>query len=141
MKRPSPVLTPRVHCARWPWLLALLAAGLLPVAATHAAPSELGRLFYSPAQRAQLEAARQRDTTHPTAPAARDEAPPPVHYDGIVIRSDGKTTRWVNGKPSLGASGTAGLKPGQIRAGGKIFEPYQVLRPAPGPADSEAAKP
>lgn len=64
------------------------------------------------------------------AGSATDSPPAPLRYDGVVIRSDGTTTRWVDGKPQVGASGVAELKPGQIRANGKVYEPYQVLRPA-----------
>ncbi|MBT9589637.1 MAG: hypothetical protein IV089_01765 [Thiobacillus sp.] len=96
-----------------------------------AAPSDLpGRLFYTPAQRAQLEAARARNVTQ-VRQAGPAVGPPPVRFDGMVIRSDGKTTRWVDGQPQVGASGVTGLKPGQIRADGKVYEPYQVLRPNP----------
>jgi len=66
-----------------------------------------------------------------TGPAV---GPAAVRFDGIVIRSDGTRTRWVNGQPQVGASGVAGLKPGQIRADGKVYEPYQMLRPSPAPA-------
>jgi len=97
-----------------------------------AAPAELGRLFYTPVQRAQLESAR----THSAVSGARpgqapgaDSAPVPLRFDGVVIRSDGKSTRWVDGKPQVGTSSVSGLKPGQIRADGKVYEPYQVLRP------------
>ena len=56
-----------------------------------------------------------------------------------MTRSDGKTTRWVDGKAQVGPSSVSGLKPGQIRADGKVYEPYQVLRPTPaGPAEAEA---
>lgn len=98
-----------------------------------AAPVELGRLFYTPAQRAQLESARTHKVTQ-AADASRPDGsystPPPLRYDGVLMRSDGKTTRWIDGKPQVGASGVSGLKPGQIRANGKVYEPYQVLRPA-----------
>lgn len=94
-----------------------------------------GRLFYTPEQRAQLEAARTRNVTQvkPSVPTlvAHDVAPPTVRFDGMVVRSDGKNTRWVNGQPQAGASSVAGLKPGQIRSEGKVYEPYQVLRPSP----------
>jgi hypothetical protein len=88
------------------------------------------RLFYTPAQRAQLEAARARNVTQ-VRPAGAAVGPRPVRFDGMVTRSDGKGTSWVNGQPQVGASGVAGLKPGQIRADGKVYEPYQVLRPSP----------
>jgi len=99
-----------------------------------------GRLFYTPAQRAQLEAARARNVTQ-VRQAVPDVAPPPVRFDGVVIRSDGKTTRWINGQPQAGASGVAGLKPGQIRADGKVYEPYQVLRPSPAAPVAEEPTP
>jgi hypothetical protein len=108
-------------------LLVLLAT--LGVGAEPSAAADPGRLFYTPAERAQLEAARARNVTQAN-PAAPKSAPPPLHFDGMVIRSDGQSTRWVNGKAQVGASGVAGLKPGQIRADGKVYEPYQVLRPA-----------
>lgn len=102
-----------------------------------AVPSDPGRLFYTPPQRAQLEAARARNVTQPGPgqQAASDSAPAPLRYDGVVIRSDGQTMRWVDGKPQAGTSGIQGLKPGQIRADGKVYEPYQALRPVtPSPA-------
>ena len=103
-----------------------------------AAPDELGRLFYTPAQRAQLEAARTNKVTQRANRSKRESstsAPAPVRYDGVVIRSDGTTTRWVDGKTEADAAEVRGLKPGQIRADGKVYEPYQVLRrAAPGPA-------
>jgi hypothetical protein len=109
-----------------------------------ATPTDPGRLFYTPAQRAQLEAARARNVTQTSGankPDASDSTPPPLRYDGMVIRSDGKSTRWVNGQPQIGASGTAGLKPGQIRADGKVYEPYQVLRPSPAAPVAEEPTP
>jgi hypothetical protein len=89
-----------------------------------------GRLFYTPAQRAQLEAARARNVTHveTRTPAF---STPPVRFDGVVIRSDGQGTAWVDGRPQTGTAGVPGLKPGQIRADDRVYEPYQVLRPGP----------
>lgn len=83
-----------------------------------------GRLFYTPAQRAQLEAARANPVTA-TAKTAPGVA---QRFDGLVIRSDGASTSWVNGRALPDAAGVAGLKPGQIRADGRVYEPYQVLR-------------
>ena len=110
-----------------------------------AAPADPGRLFFTPAQRAQLEDARARNVT-PPAPGQQTSsasAPAPLRYDGVVIRSDGKTTRWVDGKAQRDGSAVSGLKPGQIRANGKVYEPYQVLRPRPpqpaGPDMKESA--
>ncbi|WP_413437431.1 hypothetical protein ACFDAU_13590 [Sulfuriferula sp. GW1] len=102
------------------------------------ATSLSGRLFYTPAQRTQIEAGRNRGTPTPadTAPAAGDTL-----YNGYVTRSDGSTTLWINGQPRRmqPASGTPGklklpaipaLKPGQEfnTQYGRILEPYE--RPA-----------
>ena len=109
-----------------------------------AVPSDPGRLFYTPEQRAQLEAARAHNVTQTSSsskPGGSDSTPPPLRYDGVLIRSDGKTTRWVNGRPQVGASNVSGLKPGQIRADGKVYEPYQVLRPSPAPAIAKEPTP
>ncbi|NDP49282.1 MAG: hypothetical protein GZ085_13015 [Sulfuriferula multivorans] len=110
------------------WLIPL---SLLASPASQAEPIELGRLFYTPTQRAQLESARAHKQTQRPSTKQRPamSAPAPLRFDGVVIRSDGKSTRWVNGKAEVGASSVTGLKPGQIRANGKVFEPYQVLRP------------
>lgn len=86
-----------------------------------------GRLFYTPAERAQLEAARAGNATQ-----SRQAAPGgALRFDGVVIRSDGRSVSWVNGDLRSDASAMAGLKPGQLRADGKVYEPYQVLRPRP----------
>jgi len=114
--------------ARSTLVLASLAASGASLAA------DPGRLFYTPTQRAQLDAARARNVTQARSPTASDPAPPAQRFDGMVIRSDGRGTTWVNGQPQTGATGVSGLKPGQIRADGKVYEPYQVLRPSPAPA-------
>lgn len=123
---PVKAITWRVFMMGWLILLSLLASP-----ASQAEPIELGRLFYTPAQRAQLESARARNLTQRTSPKQRQaiSTPAPLRFDGVVIRSDGKSTRWVDGKAEVGASSVNGLKPGQIRANGKVYEPYQVLRP------------
>lgn len=90
-----------------------------------------GRLFYTPAERARLEAARVRTATPPGVADRAYRAPAAVRYDGIVTRSDGRATRWVDGRAQTGDARVHGLKPGQIRADGRVYEPYQVLRDAP----------
>ncbi len=122
------------------FLLATLSAWGESLASPLADP---GRLFYTPAQRAQLEAARARNVTQVSRQHAGPTAgPQPVRFDGLVIRSDGSRMSWVNGRPQVGTSGVADLKPGQLRADGKVYEPYQVLRPGtPDPASARKPTP
>lgn len=109
--------------------LGLIFVSLLTAPASHAG---LGRLFYTPDQRAGLEKARLQNRTQ--APIRAPSIPPePLTYDGIVIRSDGHATRWVNGKPQAGnsyefhASGKA-LKPGQTLDQGRVYEAHGIRR-------------
>lgn len=102
-------------------LLVVLVAG--PACAAPGAP---GRLFYTPAQRAELEAARARGARAAATPSQTD-AETPRHYDGVLIRSDGQATHWIDGKPAT--TGPRDLRPGQTRAGNRVYEPYQLLSP------------
>lgn len=116
---------------RHAWIAALLAATLAHAGALFAATPEPGRLFYTPAQRAQLEAARNRGARASTpSPHAGEDAP--QRYDGVIVRSDGQVTHWVDGKPATAAP--RHLQPGQTRTGRKVYEPYQLLPPAPQPS-------
>lgn len=120
-------------------------------------PVPIGRIFFTPEQRAQLDLLR---TQKAVATQVRDEPiPENVTYNGIVRSSDGKTTVWVNNevltdaalrlKQSIvgrvdrngrillqtQATGAAQL---QLKVGqtaelfsGKVDEPYAVQRAAP----------
>ena len=109
----------------------LFSIGLAAASAAYAAESplpaaQLGRLFYSPAERAQLDIAR---TLKKPAPATAAAAPAPVAepasqvvtYGGIVRRSDGRSTLWINNRPvdEKEALSGAGLK-GRVRADGAV---------------------
>jgi hypothetical protein len=82
-------------------LLILAVLALTPHAA--AAEPAIGRLFYTPAERAALENARRRNiraeelaaeaSKRPAAPRSHD-----VTVTGVVLRSDGESSAWVNGK-------------------------------------------
>lgn len=98
--------------------------------ASAASANDLGRLFYTPAERAQLEQARMRHAA-PRTTGMRTDPPAALRYDGMVIRSDGRSTHWVDGHAQAHPAEAVGLKPGQTRADGQVFEPYQVFRPAP----------
>lgn len=89
-------------------LLLTLLIATLPAA--HAAELA-GRLFYTPEQRAQLDQLR---TQKAVASQVRDEpVPETVTYNGIIRRSDGKTTIWMNNQPMSAAE----LRSGQAVTG------------------------
>jgi len=71
----------------------LLALGLLAAGAARA--QELGRLFFTPEQREALDA--RRKARLPDKPAAVAPVSPTTRIDGVVQRSRGKSTLWVDG--------------------------------------------
>ena len=77
-------------------LLVLL--GVWLAAAAHpCAAQEFGRLFFTPEQRAALDARRKARV--PDKPAATSvAASPTTRLDGYVVRSGGRSTIWVNGE-------------------------------------------
>jgi hypothetical protein len=123
-----------------PALLALVLT-FLPAAA---GAQELGRLFFTPEQRAALDA--RRKARLPDKPAAAAVAAPVTRVDGYVERSGGPPTVWINGEAltesapeapridttrtpggtvsiTVGESGTrARLKPGEVldRGNGEV---------------------
>ena len=77
----------------------LLRNALLVAAVFSASPceaQELGRLFFTPEQRAALDARRKARV--PDKPAAVVVASPTTRVDGYVKRSGGRSTVWVNGE-------------------------------------------
>lgn len=102
-----------------------------------AASTDLGRLFYTPAQRAQLETARSRGIHLPASSPQHSTAEAPQRYDGVIVRSDGQVTHWVDGKPATAAPRS--LQPGQTRARGRVYESYQLLPPTSAPPTSDAS--
>jgi hypothetical protein len=81
-------------------LLALLPAG-------PASAQELGRLFFTPEQRAALDS--RRVARLPDKPAAVAELPT-TRVDGYVKRSSGKSTVWVDGEPTPDGLQIEGLR-------------------------------
>jgi hypothetical protein len=80
-------------------LLALIV--LVPFGNVYA--QELGRLFFTPEQRAALDARRKARV--PDTPTVAVVASPTTRVDGFVRRSGGPSTVWVNGEP-LGEHGS-----------------------------------
>ena len=76
---------------------ALLAAGIAVAVPGSARAQELGRLFFTPEQRAALDARRKARV--PDKPAAVPVTESPVtRINGAVQRGGGKSTVWVNGE-------------------------------------------
>jgi hypothetical protein len=75
-----------------------LIAGFLALAlvlpARMAMSEELGRLFFSPGQRQELE--RRRSLNIQATVITREDL---VNATGVVTRSSGKSTIWLNGRP------------------------------------------
>lgn len=69
------------------------------------AAQELGRLFFTPDERAALDARRRARV--PDKPAAAVVASPTTKLDGYVKRSRGPSTVWVNGEALPEGSGDA----------------------------------
>lgn len=126
------------------WMIGLLS---VPISsATLALPEPTattlpGRLFYSAAQRTMLNEARVRQVTQlpkvsrSSSTTETALAPPAqVSFDGVITRSDGVATHWINGRPHVGRSSdnVRNLKPGQSRTAQKVYEPYQLRQPEPG---------
>ena len=135
------------------WILCFVLGPVPAIAATqdHTIP---GRLFFTPSQRAMLNDARVRKVTdqpNPSAAVPMLPAPAPVSFDGVITRSDGVATHWVNGRPQVGRSSdkVRNLKPGQTRAERKVYESYQIRQPenariapsAPAPSPVNPARP
>lgn len=137
MKSPL-VLPPLVLCAL------LAGTALTAQAQVQAQSPQLGRLFLSPEQRAQLDAQRYgpppSDPVLAPAPAPPPPAPP-VELNGVVQRSSGRSTVWLNqeaqnephnrlARDKAGVSGTLTLRLSNGQA--VLLKPGQRYDPASG---------
>jgi hypothetical protein len=113
---------------------ALAALGITLAGAMSAQAQELGRLFFTPEQRAALDARRKARV--PDKPAAAPVAESPLtRINGAVQRGGGKSTVWVNGEmiPEDAQPGGArvaprGAKPGSVTLPAGDGAPRQELR-------------
>jgi len=99
-------------------LLLLVAASiaLVPVARAQ----ELGRLFFTPDQRAALDARRKARSPDK---AAATVVSPTTRLDGYVQRSGGPSTVWVNGEGQLETSSDAPRIGATRRDDGRVSVP------------------
>ena len=111
-------------------LAALSARACAPSAKPRSAPqpaqAPLGRLFFTPTERAQLDVARMQKKAPAQQRAAAEpvEAPPApqvVTYGGIVRRSDGRAMLWLNNRLVDEKEALAGLSlKGKVRPDGAV---------------------
>lgn len=93
---------------------------VLSLGAAQAGAQELQRLFFTPDQRAALDARRKARV--PDKPAATPTVESPLtRVDGVVRRTGGKSTVWVNGEtipegvqPGSAKVAPAGSMPGRV---------------------------
>ena len=89
-------------------------------------PQPLGRMFFTPAQRTQLDVARTQRARTTLATEKTEEvltAAPvaqSITYDGVVLRSDGKSTVWLNNRPVNDREPAGAVVVGRIRADGGV---------------------
>jgi len=110
------------------WKISLtVCSALAAVLTSLPAPAQerLGRLFFTPAQRASLDIARsQRARTALATEKTEQEATPvpqTITYSGVLRRSDGKTTVWINNQPvhDRESAGAATIV-GRVRSDGSV---------------------
>jgi hypothetical protein len=90
------------------------------------ADEPVGRMFFTPAQRAQLDIARTQrarvtlatEKTEEVATAA--PVPQTLTYDGVVRRADGSSTVWINSRPVNPKDPAGPVIVGRVRADGGI---------------------
>lgn len=90
-----------------------------PSPPTSNATADMGRLFFTPAQRVSMDEARRRPQVADTQ-AQKPSLPPPPGYvtlNGIVRRSDGATTIWLNNKQVRGRESDEGVRVSPSRSG------------------------
>ena len=72
-----------------------LALALLLIIPTANADAQLGRLFFTPDQRAALDQARQHNKN---LDVINESAPDNITLNGVIKRSDGQHTIWINNR-------------------------------------------
>ena len=83
-------------------LLILLCGALLPLHAP--AEESLGRLFFTPEKRAALERSRKLNLRQTQQVEGET-----MSLNGVVRRSDGRGTAWINGRPHYVADPRQGV--------------------------------
>lgn len=103
-------------------LAMVMVGGLLAfLSVSSFADATLGRLFFTPEQRARMDAARQQERNVRFEEEESTLPPANITLNGVIIRSDGKTTVWINNRvQSDEKSGKSVTVQGRSGAGGQI---------------------
>lgn len=114
----------RTAASPQPGSMAAAASAQSPTAAP-ARPASLGRLFYTPSERAQLDLARMQKKPPTQAAAAEPVEQPPAPqvftYGGLVRRSDGRQMLWINNRLVDEKEALAGMSlKGKVRPDGAV---------------------
>jgi hypothetical protein len=116
----------------------ILIMPVLPYASAMAAEEpELERLFNTPQRRAQLDELRRRNV--PIQRPATTPVTQNIRLDGIVRRTSGPTTVWINGEPRATVTSTEVADASALRVSTgsgpvkelKVGEELQTLNSAP----------
>jgi len=108
-------------------VMGLVLAGLGAASAVQA--QELGRLFTTPETRARLDQLRARhDYSKPVTRQAEETQPvPTLTVNGLVLRSDGRRTTWINGSAIL--EGEPTREGVQVEIGRKLEDGVRLMLP------------
>jgi hypothetical protein len=105
-------------------LTIVLFCALAVPAAPAGAQENLGRLFFTPSQRASLDVARSQRARNTLATERAEEQAAPVAqtltYGGMVRRSDGKSTVWINNRPVNDNEPAGSAVVGRVRPDGSV---------------------
>ena len=104
---------------------AFVLATLLAAATAAGAAQPIGRLFFTPAERAQLDIARANKRVAEPPSSKPSEPPRPetqiITYNGIIRRSDGKSILWLNSRAADEKEALSGLPvSGRVRPDGGV---------------------
>lgn len=105
-------------------LTIVLFCALAVPAAPAGAQENVGRLFFTPSQRASLDVARSQRARNTLATERAEEQAAPVAqtltYGGMVRRSDGKSTVWINNRPVNDNEPAGSAVVGRVRPDGSV---------------------
>ncbi|MES2354575.1 MAG: hypothetical protein V4568_09265 [Pseudomonadota bacterium] len=82
----------------------------------------LGRLFFTPAERAALDRLRANGFVELPTTNTNTNAEPkgPSEINGYVQRNDGQTAVWIDGQPHYQPQGSTKLNPSAVQTPGRI---------------------